>query len=197
MRRLSAAELSPAQVEALKSLAGFGSADAARSLMQLLGPGVEMSATRAAVYKRDSLDQLFSPEPAGIAVRFRAEGGARVRLLVQFTRDGAGRVADALVGDRAGASELYRSALAEAANILVSSYLSGVGAAVGMTIVPSVPELSVGQISEAAAAAFGDIDAPLLLVTDFRLPGMALAGRIVSAPEGDAIQLLLSTLGAL
>src|SRR5207237_569017 len=99
--RLSAAELSTSQVDALKSLAGFGSADAARSLMQLLGPGVEMGATRAVLYHRDGLDQIFSPEPAGIGVRFRAEGGARVRLLVQFTRAGAGRVAEALVGERA------------------------------------------------------------------------------------------------
>jgi chemotaxis protein CheY-P-specific phosphatase CheC len=197
MRRLSAADLSPAQVDALRSLAGFGGADAARSLAQLVGGGVEMGAARAQLYRREDLEALFAGEPSGVAVRFRAEGGARVRLMVQFTREGAGRVAQALVGPAGAAGELYRSALAEAANIVVSSYLSGVGAAVGMTLVPSVPELSVGPLVEAAAAAFGDIEPPLLLVTDFKLAGMALAGRIAAAPEGDGVEALLATLGAL
>ena len=197
MRRLEPSDLSAAQVDALRSLAGFGSADAARSLSQLLSSGVEMAAARSSIYCRDDLDQLFSPEPTGVSVRFRAEGGARVRVLVQFTREGAARVADALVGVQSGSAPLYRSALAEASNILVSSYLSGVGAAVGMTLVPSVPEVSVGSIAESAAACFGDLDAPLLLVTDFRLDGTALSGRIVVAPESDALEALLGTLGAL
>jgi len=196
MRRMTAADLSPGQIDALRSLAGFGSADAARSLGQLVGPGVEMDATRAAVYRVEELEALFAPEPQGLSVRFRAEGGARVRLLVQLTKAGAARIAEALVGERASYAPLQRSALAEAANILISSYLSGVGAAVGLTLVPSVPELSGGPVAEAAVLAFGDLDAPLLLVTDFKLAGQ-LAGRIVAAPEGDAIELLLSTLGAL
>ena len=197
MRRLTAEGLSPGQIDALRSLAGFGSADAARSLGQLVGPGVEMDATRAALYRLEDLEGLFAPEPFGLSVRFRAEGGARVRLLVQLTKDGAERISQALVGEGGSYAPLQRSALAEAANILVSSYLSGVGAAVGLTLVPSVPELSQGPIAEAAILAFGDLEAPLLLITDFKLAGLPLAGRIVAAPEGDAIELLLSTLGAL
>ena len=162
-----------------------------------MGPGVELSAPRSTIYRREATGELFAPEPTGLSVQFRAEGGVRVRLLVQLTRVGASRIAEALVGSRASVAAVYRSALAEAANIVVSSYLSGVGAAVGLTIVPSVPELVNGAQAEAAAAAFGDLDAPLLLVTDIKLPGLVLAGRIIAAPEGDALELLLSTLGAL
>src|SRR5476651_646602 len=123
MRRLGPAELSPAQVDALRALAGFGSADAARSLSQLLSATVEMGPARAIVYQREGLEALFAPEPSGVSVRFRAEGGARVRLLVQLTRDGAQRLADALIAGKPGSAALYRSALSEAANIFVSSYL--------------------------------------------------------------------------
>jgi chemotaxis protein CheY-P-specific phosphatase CheC len=195
MRRLTAADLTAAQIDALRALAGFGGADAVRSLLQLVGNAAEMMPARAAFFRRESLDELFAPEPSGVAVRFRAEGGARMRVMVQFTREGAARVAAALVGAQAN-SALFRSVLAEAANIIVSSYLSGVGAAVGMMLVPSVPEVSVGAMADSAAASFGDLDAPLLLVTDFRLAGH-LGGRIFVAPEGDAIESLLGTLGAL
>ncbi len=197
MRRLLSSELSTSQIDALRSLSGFGGADAARSLGQLISGPVEMGAARASLYQRDSLESLFAPEPTGVSVRFRAEGGARVRILVQLTREGASRVADALIGAKAGNATLYRSALAEAANILVSSYLSGISAAVGMTLVPSVPELSVGPLEDSGAAAFGDLGEPLLLVTDFRFPGTPLAGRIFMAPEVEALEALLGTLGAL
>ncbi len=195
MVRLAGSDLTAAQMDALRSLAGFGGADAVRSLSQLVGQPAELSAARTTLYRREAIDELFAPEPSGVSVRFRAEGGARMRVLVQFTREGASRIADALVGAQAN-SALYRSVLAEAANILVSSYLSGVGADVGMMLVPSVPEVSTGAMADSAAAAFGDVESAFLLVTDFRLAG-SLGGRIVVAPEGDALELLLATLGAL
>ena len=194
MRRLAAVELSSAQIEALRSLAGFGGADAVRSLGQLVGLPAEMGAARAVLFRREAEDELFAPERSGVAVRFRAEGGARMRVLVQFSREGASRIATALVGQQPSPA-LYRSVLAEAANILVSSYLSGVGAAVGMMLVPSVPDVAIGDLADAAQAAFGDLDEPLLLVADFRLAGL-FGGRIFVAPEGDALAPLLATLGA-
>jgi len=196
MRRLDPGDLSSAQVDALRSLAGFGSADAARSLGQLVGGGVEMGAARAALYRREAAAEALPVDQEGVAVRFRAEGGARVRLMVQFTTEGASLVASHLLAD-ASNGELYRSALAEAANIVVSSYLSGVGSAVGMTLVPSVPSVNIGRMGEAAALAFGDSDAALLLITEFRLSGLGFAGIIIAAPEGDALESLLAPVGAL
>jgi hypothetical protein len=44
-------------------------------------------------------------------------------------------------------------------------------------------------------AAFGDLESSLLLVTDFRLPGVRNAGRIVAAPVDESLSRLLSMLG--
>ena len=70
------------------------------------------------------------------------------------------------------------------------------GAATGMTLVPSVPHLAVGPLEAATKAAFAEMDEALLLVTDLRLPGVRFAGRIVTAPEEDSLARLLSALGA-
>jgi hypothetical protein len=62
--------------------------------------------------------------------------------------------------------------------------------------VPSIPHVGQGTAEETVAAAFGDLDAALLLVTDFRLPGVRYAGRIVATPVDDSLSRLLSMLGA-
>src|SRR5438874_12393519 len=91
---------------------------------------------------------------------------------------------------------LYTSALAEMSNIVVSSYVGGVGAAVGLTLVPSIPHVGQGTLSDTLAACFGDLESALLLVTDLRLPGVRFAGRIVATPVDDSLNRLLSMLGA-
>jgi len=98
-------------------------------------------------------------------------------------------------GKQVDSGDLYTSALAEMANIVVSSYVGGVAAAVGLTLVPSIPYVGKGTLSDTLAAAFGDLDSTLLLVTDLRLPGVRHAGRIIAAPVEESLTRLLSMLG--
>jgi chemotaxis protein CheC len=195
---LSPLELTPHQVEALRQLAMLGSSDAARSLGRLLGTSVEVSAPRAQVAPRGAVGRVLQPDGAAFSVHFEVEGGARLRWMMHLTREGATLMGGLLLG--AGAAPdgrtLYTSALAEMSNIVVSSYVGGIAAAVGLTLVPSIPHVGGGSLEETVAAAFGDLDAAVLLVTDFRLPGVRFAGRIVAAPVDDSLSRLLSMLGA-
>ncbi|GAC1554098.1 MAG: chemotaxis protein CheC [Myxococcales bacterium] len=197
MREPQRSPLSAPQVDALRQLAGLGSADAVRSLGQLLGAAVEGAKVRSHRATRETLAQVLGAEGSGFAAHFTVEGGARLRVLIYFTVEGATLMAGLLLGtplsDR---SAIYSSALAEACNILVSSYVGGVGAGVGLTLVPSIPHLAIGVLDQAVAAAFGDLEAPLLLVTDLRLPGVRFAGRIVAAPEDEGLHRLLAGMGA-
>ena len=198
---LTPLELSPQQIEALRQLANLGSSDAARSLGRLLGTSVEAAQPRAQVAPRGSVERVLQPDGCAFSVHFTVEGGARLRWLLHFTEQGATLMGGLLLGQpvlEPLGSELpmYTSALAEAANIVVSSYVGGVGAAVGVTLVPSIPHVQVGSLERALDACFGDLEAALLLVTDLRLPGVRFAGRIVAAPEADSLSRLLKLLGA-
>jgi chemotaxis protein CheC len=193
--------LSDPQVEAIRQLAGLGSADAARSLGRLLGTSVEAALPRAHVAPRGSLAKVLQTEATAFAVHFTVEGGARLRWLLHFSPDGAALIGGLLLGSPVpppigNEPPMYTSALAEAANIVVSSYVGGVGAATGMTLVPSIPHVRVGALEGAVQACFGDLDPALLLVTDLRLPGVRFAGRIVAAPEEESLGRLLMVLGA-
>jgi chemotaxis protein CheC len=196
---LSPLELSPQQIEALRQLALLGSSDAAKSLGRLLGTSVESSPPRAQVAPRGAVHRVLQPDGAAFSVHFEVEGGARLRWMMHVTNEGASLMGGLLLGAGLGGGKghtLYTSALAEMSNIVVSSYVGGVAAAVGLTLVPSIPHVGTGTLSDTVSAAFGDLDSALLLATDLRLPGVRLAGRIVTAPVDDSLSRLLSMLGA-
>lgn len=197
---VSPLDLTPQQTEALRQLAMIGSGDAARSLGRLLGTSVEVSTPRAQVAPRGGVGRVLQPDGGVFAVHFEVEGGARLRWMMHLTREGAALMGGLLVGlgrqAAPGGRTLYGSALAEMSNIVVSSYVGGIAAAVGLTLVPSIPHVGEGTLEETVATAFGDLDSALLLVTDFRLPGVRYAGRIVATPVDDSLSRLLSMLGA-
>jgi len=199
LRSVSPLELTPQQTEALRQLAHFGAMDAAHSLGRLLGTFVDVSPPRVQVAPKGAIHQVLQPDGAAFAVHFEVDGGAHMRWMMYVTQEGATLMGGLLLGSAgavAGKPTLYTSALAEMSNIVVSSYVGGVAAAVGLTLVPSIPHVGKGTLSDTLQAAFGDLDSTLLLVTDLRLPGVRLAGRIVAAPIEDSLSRLLSMLGA-
>jgi chemotaxis protein CheC len=197
---LTPLELSPQQLEAMRQLANLGSSDAARSLGRLLGTHVEAVQPRAQVAQRGGVERVLQPDGAAFSVHFTVEGGARLRWMMHVSEEGASLMGGLLLGSRLfGDIEgvtMYNSALAEMSNIVVSSYVGGVAAAVGLTLVPSIPYVGKGTLGDTLEAAFGDLDSVLLLVTDLRLPGVRRAGRIVAAPVDESLSRLLSMLGA-
>jgi chemotaxis protein CheC len=204
---LTPLDLTPQQIEALRQLANLGSSDAARSLGRLLGTQVEAAQPRAQVAPRGAVERVLQRDGCAFSVHFTVEGGARMRWMMHVTQEGATLMGGLLLGspmfgapDRHRSvdpgSTIYTSALAEMANIVVSSYVGGVAAAVGLTLVPSIPYVGQGTLSDTLEAAFGDLDSSLLLVTDLRLPGVRYAGRIVAAPVEESLSRLLSMLGA-
>src|SRR5438067_5066369 len=154
-------ELSPQQIEALRQLANLGSSDAARSLGRLLGTSVEAAQPKAQVAPRGGVERVLQPDGAAFSVHFTVEGGARLRWMMHVTQEGATLMGGLLLGAPGGALQkpmLYTSALAEMSNIVVSSYVGGVAAAVGLTLVPSIPHVGGGTLAETMEAAFGDLD---------------------------------------
>jgi chemotaxis protein CheY-P-specific phosphatase CheC len=197
---LQPSDLSPQQIEALRGLANLGSADAARSLGRLLGTQVETVTPRAHIVPKGGYGNVLHTDDAVFSVRFEVEGGARLRWVMHVSADGAALMGGLLLGAKSLTEpperRLYDSALAEMSNIVVSSYVGGVAAAVGLTLVPSIPHVGTGGVSQTLEEAFGDLGLSLYLVTDFRLPGVRQAGRIVMAPVDESISRLLSMLGA-
>ena len=188
-------ELTPQQIEAMRQLANLGAIDAGRSLGRLLGTSVETTPPKAQVAPMGAAGRVLQPANAAFSVHFTVDGGARLRWMMHVTQEGAQLMGGLLLG-KSEPSRMYDSALAEMSNIVVSSYVGGLAAAVSLTLVPSIPYVGDG-LEGTLFAAFGDLEAALLLTTDLRLPGVRQAGRIVAAPVDESLGRLLSMLGAL
>src|SRR5205807_1065110 len=139
-----------------------------RLVGRLLGTSVDADLPKAQVAPRGAVARVLQPDGPSFAVHFTVEGGARLRWLLHFTEQGATLMGGLLLGQPVleplgSGVPMYTSALAEAANIVVSSYVGGVGAAVGVTLVPSIPHVEVGPLDGALQACFGDLDSALLL----------------------------------
>src|SRR5580658_46754 len=126
--QLLPSRLSGTQIDSLRSLAAHGSADVLRALGQLLGAQVEGTHPRAHVATKGTVDKVLATgTDHAFTVHFTIEGGARMRQLIHFTLDGATLMAGLMLGAPLNApldaqSAIYESALAEAGNIIVSSY---------------------------------------------------------------------------
>ena len=199
--QLAPSSLTGTQIDSLRSLAAHGSHDVIRALGQLLGAQVEGTHPRAHVAGKGSVAKVLATgsDPT-FTVHFTVEGGARMRQLIHFTNEGATLMAGLMLGARLNApldtgGKTYASALAEAGNIIVSSYLNGVGAAVGLTLMPSIPHVINGPLDAATLSAFEGMGEVILLVTDLRLPGIRFAGRIITAIEEDGVGRLLALSG--
>src|SRR2546428_3484896 len=158
---LTPLELTPQQIEAMRQLANLGSSDAARSLGRLLGTHVEAVQPRAQVAPKGSVEKVLQPDGAAFSVHFTVEGGARLRWMMHVSEEGATLMGGLLLGSpllgEMEGGTMYNSALAEMSNIVVSSYVGGVAAAVGLTLVPSIPYVGKGTLSDTLDPAFGDL----------------------------------------
>ena len=73
---LTPSRLTGLQIDALRQLAGHGSADAVRSLGQLLGAQVEGTTPRAHVAAKGTIDRVLASGPSPcFAVHFTVEAG--------------------------------------------------------------------------------------------------------------------------
>src|SRR5436305_12192022 len=132
--QLTPLDLSPQQIEAMRQLANLGSSDAARSLGRLLGTSVEAAQPKAQVATKGGVQRVLQLDGAAFSVHFTVEGGARMRWMMHVTQEGATLMGGLLLGSPLFAKPnhggfIYESALAEMANIVVSSYVGGVAAA--------------------------------------------------------------------
>src|SRR5947207_15357737 len=98
-------ELTPQQLDAMRQLAEFGSADAARSLGRLLGTFVEAAQPRAQVAPKGGVERVLQPYGAAFSVHFEVEGGARLRWMMHVSQEGATLMGGLLLGSPGGATQ--------------------------------------------------------------------------------------------
>ena len=96
--------------------------------------------------------------------------------------------------------EMEQSAYKEISNIITGSYLNALSSLTGLTIYPSVPDLTVdmaGAILSVPAVEFGIYGDNILLIQSQISDDIAIDGFFVMVPDMESYKKILSSLGIL
>lgn len=192
------------QLDALREISNVGMGHAATALSQLTGKTVYLNVPRVMVLETAAIAEfLGGAERLVVGIYLRMLGNAQGNILMVFPQENAGRLLEKLLPAQTSGgdslTELELSALKEVGNILASAYLNALGEMLGMTLIPSVPVLSIDTVEtvvDHALAEFGEVSGmTLLLDTEFFSSDERVNSKFFLLPAPSSLEAILTTLG--
>lgn len=189
--------------DVLREIGNIGAGNATTALAQLLQCKVDMKVPQV---------RLLDFQEVGAAMGGEEQIMAGVYLLVEGDITGSmmflleEKAAHCLVAKlmqmemntEGEFTEMELSALKEIGNIIVASYLNSLSVLTNMTIVPSVPDLSIdmaGAILSVPAIEFGAIGDEILLIQTQFTDDMDLDGYFILVPDLESYNKILTAIG--
>ncbi|QXE89391.1 chemotaxis protein CheC [Geomonas subterranea] len=193
-------DLHDGELKALTHVCNTGMQHAAIALSQLTGKGVSIQVPRLQVLEGASLSHQLGSQEA-TALQLQILGNVRGSILILLLRENAQRILELLLGELpdAGApfTEMERATLMEVGNILASACLNALGSSLKMTLLPSVPALSIGPGGDILARALerGDNgEAVVMIDAMFSVSDSLCGGSIFLIPAPASMGVLLGAL---
>ena len=195
-------------LDVFKEIGNIGAGNAASALAGLLDRRITMTVPEAAsVPFSHIVGVLDGPETlvAGLLVDVHGDLNGYI-LLVLGMQDAMAMVSTALCAPMRDVTapgfeltDLEKDTLAEIANILVGSFLSAISSFTGLSVKPSVPQMSVdmlGAIISIATIEYGMIgDTVLFLKTRFNDLEGDISGHFFLIPDYSSYKILINALG--
>ena len=189
--------------DVLREIGNIGAGNATTALAQLLQCKVDMKVPQV---------RLLDFQEVGAAMGGEEQIMAGVYLLVEGDITGSmmflleEKAAHCLVAKlmqmemntEGEFTEMELSALKEIGNIIVASYLNSLSVLTNMTLVPSVPDLSIdmaGAILSVPAIEFGAIGDEILLIQTQFTDDMDLDGYFILVPDLESYNKILTAIG--
>jgi chemotaxis protein CheC len=195
----------PLQLDALREVANVGCGHAANVLSQLVGGRtVRIEVPRVVVTRASELHDLIGgPDARVVAISLGVSAGLGGKMLLIWSEQDAETLCSLLLGNvppGLPVDEPRASALREVANIVASACLSAIGRLVGLTLLPSPPDLLVDEaeplLERVRGPGAGDEGRVVVLEARFLAAAAPpLSGQLLVLPEQQSLETLLSHLG--
>jgi len=187
---MTAVALHEEDVDRLRELASIGAGHAANALASLTGRTCEMRVPTVRLLAGDgaAARPASAEERKTAGVFFEVEGGLGGVLALLFPAASCERLIEHLLGSgqRERSDPAAQSALREVGNILASHAANAVGEMLGVTMLPSVPQLALEDAQGALATllASREPDAGALCVeSEISDRACELRGTLVLVPD--------------
>ena len=203
MSKIKLEALDDTQYDVLKEIGNIGAGNATTALAQLINTKIDMSVPQVSLVPFNRIaDTIGSEETVLVGILLGLECDISGMMMFLLQEKSAHNLVNILMGnpeEKEGKfDEMEMSALSEIGNIIAGSYLSALAGLTNMTIVASVPSLSVdmaGALLSVPAIEYGKIgDKVLLIQTQFGEDDL-VNGFFVMVPELESYDKILSSLG--
>jgi chemotaxis protein CheC len=186
------------QLDALRELANIASGNAATSLAQMLGRGVDLSVPRVlALPLADAVDACGDPDEDTTSVVIPLDGDIHGVVLLLISLEGAATLCN-LLGVEAN-SEIGDSALQEIGNVLGTSCLNALASMTGLHLEPKPPHLSTDMlgaiVSSLALSQTASTELVLVLDSELEVENEPCSISFVLLPTDGSVSNLLAPLG--
>lgn len=197
-------EMNSMQIDALREIGSIGTGNAATALSTLLGTEVRIPLPEVQILEFNAaVEKLGGFETISAGIISSLSGQINGLMLALFQLDAINLLLDKMMGkqvaDYGELTEIESSAVIEAGNILISSFISALSGLSGITIEKSVPQISIdmqGAIITVPMAAYGNqSDYIMLIGGSFLVDGKEVPCRLLLAPDIRSLNFLLDRLG--
>jgi chemotaxis protein CheC len=195
-------------LDVFKEIGNIGAGNAASALAGLLNRKITMTVPDASVVPFKTITNILQgPETlvAGVLIDIHGELNGYILLLLGM-QDAIAMTAQALGEEPRDTNvpgfeltDMERDTIIEISNILVGSFLSAISSFTGLSIIPTVPQLSIdmlGAIISIATIEYGMIgDTVLFLNTQLNDSSGDINGHFFLIPDYSSYKILLEALG--
>lgn len=201
MSNLTLEQMSTTYYDVLKEIGNIGAGNATTALASLLQSKVDMNVPQVMMLDFKDVGALVGGEEQELAAAYLGvEGDIKGSILFLIKKETAMMIAQKLLGDYCGEDlgEMERSAVKEVSNIITGSYLNAIATLTGLTIYPSVPDLTVdmaGAILSVPAIQFGVMGDKILLIQSQLRNEIEMDGYFIMVPEPESYEKILTSLG--
>jgi chemotaxis protein CheC len=196
--------LTELQKDALKEIGNICSGNAATALSQLIGKRIDIVVPKILFVDIEEVpDAVGGAEQLVVGLILRVLGDLPGTIIFVFSQRDAAALSAMMVGkqpsDGVLIGDLERSALKEIGIILANAYLGAMGSFVGLSLVPTVPELIVdmagAMIDFLLIELSGKCRFALLIESEFREPSASITGHFFLIPNADSLEAILKAIG--
>jgi len=193
-------QMSNEQLHALQEMSIAGMNHAAIALSQLMKREIRLKVPRVMTMDIASLSEfLGGRQQMVIGVYLQILGDARGNIMMIFTREDAVKMLELLLSRNKEKgtlmTELEISALKEVGNILASAYLNALGDRFKMTLIPSVPLLTLDMAGAVIDYVLNDLgeggEVSVLIDTEFSEGDNTFRGHFFLLPAFSSFNAML------
>ncbi len=192
------------ELDVMKEIGSIGTSHAATALSKMLQKEIRITLPSVSVLNHEeALGRIGNPEEIVAAILVKMGGDVDGLMLFLFDLDFANTVLEKLIekeyNDFTALDEIAFSALVEAGNIIICSYINAFTQLLDVDITLSVPSATVnmlGGILTVPVAEYGyDTNKLMYTNADFVLEGKKLTGWLLMLPDIRSLNDILNKLG--